>query len=145
MVIQYTVYIHNHTPKQHNGLSLMEHWTKCISTHSQFINAHPWGVLLYILNTRLQNGFKISRFDPKAYQGIFTGNSPIHASTVGMILNPRTYRLSPQYHIIYDDYFETVPHDTENPPPNWKEFCIDNFQKIDIALDNENNDYFENG
>ena len=62
-----------------------------------------------------------------------------------MILNLYIYRLSPQYYIIYNNYFETVPHDTENPSPNWKEFCIGNFLKIDIELDNEDNNYFENG
>jgi hypothetical protein len=32
-----------------------------------------------------------------------------HSTTVGLFLNPRTRNITPQYHVIYDDLFMTVP------------------------------------
>ena len=51
--------------------------------------------------------------------------SPLHASTVGLILNPKTNRLSPQYHCVYDGHFETVTSNDPNHPPSiWEELII---------------------
>ena len=36
------------------------------------------------------------------------GYSPEHATNVGLILNLRTKRISPQFHVLYDDFFQTV-------------------------------------
>ena len=49
------------------------------------------------------------------------GNSPLHASTVGLVRNLRTGNLSPQFHLVYDDYFETVHSDEANMPEVWPE------------------------
>ena len=52
------------------------------------------------------------------------GVSPLHASTVGLILNPTTNRLSPQVHCIYDEHFETV-HSIRNKIQNiWEDLVI---------------------
>ena len=51
--------------------------------------------------------------------GIYVGRSPSHASTVGLILNPRTGHVSPQFHIVYNDNFTTVPYlRTGKVPPH---------------------------
>ncbi len=42
--------------------------------------------------------------------GIYVGHSPSHAANVSLILNPRTGHISPQFHIVYDDVFTTVPY-----------------------------------
>ncbi len=43
--------------------------------------------------------------------GIYLGRSPHHASTVPLILNTQTGLVSPQFHVIYDDNFDTVIRD----------------------------------
>ena len=48
----------------------------------------------------------------------------MHASTVALILNPNTNRLSPQFHCVFDDYFETVHHKGDGPPPVWDDLVI---------------------
>ena len=54
--------------------------------------------------------------------GIYVGRSPSHASNVGLILNPRTGHVSPQYHVVYDDDFTTVPYlHTAAVPLHWAE------------------------
>ena len=42
---------------------------------------------------------------------MFIGFSHEHSSTVGLILNLRTGNISPQYHVVYDERFETVTAD----------------------------------
>ena len=49
------------------------------------------------------------------------GTSPLHASTVGLVRNLRTERVSPQFHLVYDDYFETVHSDETSVPTSWPE------------------------
>jgi hypothetical protein len=49
--------------------------------------------------------------------------SPVHAENIAVIRNLKSGYLSPQYHIIFDDWFETVYADKETPPPNWDDLC----------------------
>ena len=44
-------------------------------------------------------------------RGQFVGVSPKHSSTVGRILNVRTGHVSPQFHVVFDDLFTSVPSD----------------------------------
>jgi hypothetical protein len=54
--------------------------------------------------------------------GIYVGRSPSHASNVALILNPRTGHVSPQFHVVYDDDFTTVPYlRSAEAPPHWAE------------------------
>ena len=50
-----------------------------------------------------------------------------HASTVGIVKNLRTGRLSPQYHLVFDDFFETVHSHYMTPPPVWEEILHFNY------------------
>ncbi len=54
--------------------------------------------------------------------GIYIGRSPSHASNVGLILNPTTGHVSPQFHAVYDDDITMVPYFcTAAVPPHWAE------------------------
>jgi hypothetical protein len=60
--------------------------------------------------------------------GIFVGHLPSHASNVGLILNLRTGHVLPQFHVVYDDDFTTVPNlHTATVPPHWAEFVHASF------------------
>ena len=63
------------------------------------------------------------------------GISPLHASSVGIILNPNTNRLRSQYYCVYNDYFETVTFSEKFPLPNWDEIVIKNLSQLDLELD----------
>ena len=70
----------------------------------------------------------------------FSWESPHYMpSTVGLILNPNTNKLSPQYHCIYDDYFETVNHKSEQPPPSWEDLVIKSRFKNDLEHNIDDN------
>jgi hypothetical protein len=54
--------------------------------------------------------------------GIYVGRLPSHASNVGLIMNLRTGHVLPQFHVVYDDDFITVPYlHTATVPPRWAE------------------------
>jgi hypothetical protein len=67
------------------------------------------------------------------------GFSPLHSSDVPLVLNLRTGSITPQFHVVFDDYFSTVSSidkDTD-PPDHWTDVCLDN--TIRIATDDMSN------
>ena len=120
----YAVHLHNHTPHHHDGLSPIEIWSCSKNNYSFLQNAHPWGCPTYVLDPRLQDGHKIPKWEPRSRHGVYVGVSPLHASTVALVLNPNTNRLSPQFHCVFDDYFETIHHKGTDPPPIWEDLIL---------------------
>ena len=103
----------------------IEIWTKSKSNYSHLQNAHPWGCPVYVLAPTLQDGIKLPRWQPRSWHGIYMGILLLHASTVSLIRNPEINRISPQFHCVYDDNFETVhSNDPNKPPPCWEELVI---------------------
>ena len=47
--------------------------------------------------------------------GQFMGFSRSHSSTVALVQSLHTGYLSPQYHVVFDDKFETVLNDGKTP------------------------------
>ena len=129
LAMNYAVHLHNHTPRQKDLRTPASLWTRTPDDLSALKHAHPWGCPVYVLDPRLQDGHKLSRWNPCACQGTFVGITDIHASSVGLIRNPTTNRLSPQFHCIYDDYFETVTFNDRMPPPNWEELTLESLHK----------------
>ena len=76
-----------------------------------------------MLHNALQTWQGVPKWKQPARLGIYLGPSPSHARTVALILNPRTGHVSPQFHVKFDDFFETVgnsPTDIDTPEPEWK-------------------------
>ena len=62
--MNHAVHLHNHMPRRSDKLAPIEIWTRSKSTHSQLLHAHPWGVPVWVLDPKLQDGFKFPKFDP---------------------------------------------------------------------------------
>ena len=96
--------------------------TENIINHKDF---HTWGCPVYVLDAGLQSGsIGPPKWDPRSRLGIYVGHSPFHAGSVALVMNPTTGLVSPQYHLVFDDDFTTVPFlrlGTE--PSNWQELC----------------------
>ena len=82
---------------------------------------HPFGCPCYVLDPTLQgNVSKLPRWEPRSRVGVYVGHSPHHAGSVALVLNLSTGHVSPQFHVVFDDDFSTVPnlrHGSE--PSNW--------------------------
>jgi Reverse transcriptase (RNA-dependent DNA polymerase) len=82
---------------------------------------HPFGCPAYALDANLQGGKKIPKWSSRAKLGIYLGRSPYHARSVGLVLSTTSGLVSPQFHVRYDDVFETVQNiDTIS---HWQEKC----------------------
>jgi hypothetical protein len=107
--IEYAVWVHNRLPPNGAGWSPEELWSRIKCHESHLPRSHVFGCPVYVLDPKLQDGKAIPKWDSKARQGIFVGFSTEHSTNVPLILNPKTQHISPQFHVIFDDDFTTVP------------------------------------
>ena len=50
------------------------------------------------------------------------GHSPFHSGNVSLVWNHTTGRVSPQYHVVFNDDFTTVPYiESGTLSPNWED------------------------
>ena len=76
---------------------------------------HTFGCPVYTLKSGLASGKGIPHWQPRSRIGLYLGPSPRHARTVGLILNLQTGLASPQFHVSFDEFFETVRPTSGNP------------------------------
>jgi hypothetical protein len=81
---------------------------------------HPFGCPVYVLCDDLQGGKSIPRWDERSRVGVYVGHSAQHSPTVSLILNPQTGYISPQFHCVFDDNFDTPSQDA-NFSSVWEE------------------------
>lgn len=113
LAMSYAIWCYNKIPANGTGWSLEELWSCTKSPKSGLPRAHVFGCPVYVLDPKLQDGSKIPKWKSRARQGIFVGFSSMHSSTVPLVLNPSTGHISPQYLVIFDDGFTTVPSLTD--------------------------------
>ena len=118
---KYVELLYSHLHLDTTGLSPIE--TFLMTPEKLFLNTlHTWGSSFYVLDEKLQSTNIIPKWDPRSQLHIYLGRSPCHAGPVALVLNPNTFHVSPQYHIVFDDDFSTVPFlASEDVLPNWAE------------------------
>ena len=62
---------------------------------------------------------KMDKWGNRSRVGMYLGPSPTHACTVHLILSIRTGLLSPQFHVTFDDYFESIKWAGYMPRSEW--------------------------
>jgi hypothetical protein len=108
--MEYAVFVWNNLPQKHSLMAPIELYSSSKFPSYEHLNrTHVWGCPVYVLDPKLQDGHKLPKWDARSRRGQFLGMSPNHSSTVGRILNLRTGYVSPQYHVVYDDLYQTVP------------------------------------
>ncbi len=117
--LEYSAYLWNITPKLQQ-LSPEEVFYGSKTDYYELRNAHVWGCPTYTLNYRLQNGQKIPKWEPRARRGVFLGISKQHSSNVPQVLHLSTGAILPQYHIVFDDFFQTVSSTEVDVPQSWE-------------------------
>jgi hypothetical protein len=117
--------------RSNNGCTPEEKFSNMPSSYIDIAQFHPFGCPVYVLDARLQNGNKIPRWEPRSRVGVYLGHSPYHAQSVALILNLSTGHVSPQYHLVYDDRFTTVPClQLGTVPTNWPDLYSNNRKLI---------------
>ena len=119
--MDYAVWIYNNVPTADRAnMCPDELFSRTRNRHSLLRRARVFGSPTYVLDPRLQDGKKIPKWNPRARQGMFLGFSPQHASTVALVMNLETGAISPQFHTVFDERFETVAAEqTVDPEERW--------------------------
>ena len=71
-------------------------------------NMHSFACLVYALDSRLQSNKSIPKWQSRSRLDLNLGPSPRHTRNANLILNLQTETVSLQFHMQYDDFFETV-------------------------------------
>jgi transposase InsO family protein len=102
------VHLQNCTPRPGQSQSPFTLFTdedSPLSPHDFRIFGSP----VYVLDKALQDGtIGPGKWKDRCYQGVYIGHSPNHASNVIQVFNPNTRLVSPQYHVVHDESFDTV-------------------------------------
>ena len=108
MDMAHYVHLQNHTTHISSCLYPEEVWTWSKSYHSALQNDNPWGCPAYFLEPRLQYGNKFPKWMPMYRVVQCLGAFPLHAITLGLVRNLNTGNIIPQFHLVFDDYLETL-------------------------------------
>ena len=115
--------LHNVVPELEGGTSRMELFTG-VKIGAKMRHMHVFGCPVYALRNELASGGSIPKWSPRCRLGLNLGPSPNHARNVYLVLSLTTGLVSPQFHVKFDDLFETTrlqPEDTlTGSAPTWK-------------------------
>ena len=109
--LQHVAYLWSHRPNMDYGITPLEIYTGSTLDQSILHNDKVCGCPSYALDPKLQDGKKLPKWNPRTRQGQYIGKSPDYASSVGLIRNLRPRYVSPQFHVLYDNKFQTVMGD----------------------------------
>jgi hypothetical protein len=106
--VQHAVWVYNRIPNRQSGMTPLELLTNIKSDHRDLLRSHVWGCPVFVLDPKLQNDQKLPKWNRRSRLGQFLGFSREHSSMVALVRNLRTGHVSPQYHCVFDDLYQTV-------------------------------------
>lgn len=125
LAVDYACWIWNHTPKMNGNIAPIEVFTQSKLPDDILKSVRVWGCPAYVLHPKLQDGKKIPKWEPRSRRGKFMGFSPDHSLRIGNILNLNTGKITPQFHVVFDDWYSTIHvkqknYDDAPLPPEWE-------------------------
>ena len=114
----------NATPRKGDDRSRSE-WFSAVDITPKLCHFHAFGCPTYALDNTLQSGQESPKWKQFSRLGVYLRPSLSHARSVALVLNPHTAHVSPQLHVKFDDFFETVQDkstDMDAPESDWKYF-----------------------
>jgi hypothetical protein len=143
--VKHVVWLYNCVPNQLSGLTPLVMLTMSKAGHRDLLRLHVWGCLAIVLYPRLQNNQNFPKWNRSACVGQFLGYSDEHLSLVANRWHSSTGHVSPQFHVVFDDLFETVICNGDNDAVvnsicdglfNWnhKLYVEDEFDNDDVLI-----------
>jgi hypothetical protein len=126
MAVQHAIFLWNHMPDPTTGMSPTDVFTKTRWEQRKFLDLHVWGCPVYVLEKAIADGKKLPHWQPRSHRTMHMGLSPLHASTVPTVLNLDTGAITPQFQVMFDDWFSTVTSTIADMP----NFTEDVWQKM---------------
>ena len=106
--VDHAAWVYNRIPQQRSGITPLEFLTGHRSDHRDLRRCHVWGCPVFVLDARLQDNKKLPKWNRRSRMGQFLGFSHSHSSLVALVRNLHTGYVSPQYHVVFDDKYETI-------------------------------------
>jgi hypothetical protein len=74
------------------------------------------------MSNRFYGVSRLAATEPRSRIGVYLGHPPFPTGSVALVFNPKTGRVSPQYHVVFGNTFSTVPYmDAGMVPPHWED------------------------
>ena len=116
MAVQHATYLHNNMPNPTTGLSPNNLFTQMRFDANKFHDLHVWGCLVYVLDKNISDRNKLPRWMPHSHRGVYMGTSLLHSSSVSLVLNPSNGAITPQFHVVFNDWFGSVTVSPDDLP-----------------------------
>ena len=141
LAVEYATYLHNHVPQTSNGLSPIDTFTRTRHPTRRLLDLRVWGSPTYVLNKVISDGKKLPRWKPRSSRRMFVGLSKQHSTKAPLVLNLETGFISPQFHVVHDDFFATVSSSSDSTPDFtsdiWKNLFGSATHYLSEEIDNE--------
>ena len=106
--VKHYVWLYNRLLNKELGLTTLEFLTRSKSDYRNILRYHVWGCPVFFLEPKQQNDQNIPKWNQRARLGQFIGFSDLHSSLMPNVQHLSTRYISPQFHLVFDDLFETV-------------------------------------
>jgi len=139
--LRHASYVRRMLPKDGHSKSPDELFSRSsVRPTTRFL--HVFGCPVYVLQGPLQSGGPFPKWKDRSRVGINLGHSAQHAASVSLILNPQTGFISPQFHCVYDDNFDSAKSDP-NFNDEWARLAglAEDAQASSSTLEGDNADY----
>jgi hypothetical protein len=77
---------------------------------------HPLLCPVYVIDQHMQEGTFPPKWTARTTQKVYVGHLRNHSKSAPMVWDPKTKLVSPQFHVMFDDNFDTV----QPPDPSIK-------------------------
>jgi hypothetical protein len=121
--VKHAVFLVNRMSDPKTGLFPSDIFTKTRWEQKKWIDGvRAWGCLVFALDKIISGRKKLPRWTPRSTQTINLGFYDKHASSVPFGHNPQMGYIAAQFHIVFNDWFATVPA-YANKLPNYDDDC----------------------
>ena len=99
--------IHQSTPSLKDSISPLEKFSQ-VAVRPKILSFRHFGCPFYVLENALATGKSLPKWEECTWSGNYLGPSPLHAWSVALMSSLTTGLVSPQFHVVFDDHFQTV-------------------------------------
>jgi hypothetical protein len=107
--IQHATTIFNTTKRRSRDYELSP-WEQFTGERSKLdqTDMHPLLCPVYMLDQRMQEGTSPPQWTKRTTQKVYVGHLHHYSKSVSMVWDPKTKLVSPQFHVMFDNNFDTV-------------------------------------
>jgi len=136
--LHHAVYLWNVLQNSVTKLSPLEYISQShVQDYAHLQCLHVWVCPKFVLNPCSQDGNKLPNWSPHLRLGSFMGYSQVHYSIVRLVLYIQTGAVTPQYHLVHDDWFSTVSNmkSASLPPALWQQLLSTGYEHNEYDKD----------